>query len=86
MQVRFDPFESKRKRNNFELHVRRVFFMDDCDDLMLGWLNIDKGVVDSENLSLSTSREALPQKRTCPCRELGSENMAPLKEDLPLQI
>ncbi|KAA0024783.1 molecular chaperone HtpG [Antrihabitans cavernicola] len=61
-QAPFDLFNRDSARG-IHLYVKRVFIMDDCEELMPEYLRFVKGVVDAQDLSLNVSREILQQDR-----------------------
>ncbi|KAA0209696.1 MAG: molecular chaperone HtpG, partial [Proteobacteria bacterium] len=59
------PFDlwDRQRRSGVRLYVRRVFIMEDAEQLLPAWLRFVRGVIDSADLPLNVSREILQESR-----------------------
>jgi len=83
------PFDlwDRQQRHGVKLYVKRVFIMDDAEQLIPSWLRFIRGVVDSDDLPLNVSREILQHNKTidairsgCTKKILGVLNNMAAKE------
>ena len=78
----FDLYDRER-RHGIKLYVRRVFIMDDAEQLMPAYLRFIRGVIDSADLPLNVSREILQNSRDIDAIKAGSvKKVLGLLEDL----
>ncbi|HUX31692.1 MAG TPA: molecular chaperone HtpG [Thiobacillus sp.] len=79
------PFDlyNRESRHGIKLYVRRVFIMDDAEQLMPQYLRFVRGVIDSADLPLNVSREILQSSRDIDAIKAGSvKKVLGLLEDL----
>ncbi len=70
-------------RRGVKLYVKRVFIMDDADQLLPSYLRFVRGVIDSADLPLNVSREILQESRDVRAiREGSAKRILSLLEDL----
>ncbi|GGI20634.1 molecular chaperone HtpG [Oxalicibacterium faecigallinarum] len=79
------PFDlwDRNKRGGIKLYVKRVFIMDDAEQLMPVYLRFVKGVIDSADLPLNVSREILQESRDVKViRDGSTKRVLSMLEDL----
>jgi len=79
------PFDlwDRHERRGLKLYVRRVFIMDDAEQLLPAYLRFVRGVVDSNDLPLNISREILQESRDIEAIRAGcTKRVLGLLEDL----
>ncbi len=73
----------RQQRRGVKLYVRRVFIMDDAEQLLPAYLRFVKGVIDSNDLPLNVSREILQESRDVKAiREGCTRRILGMLEDL----
>lgn len=78
----FDLYD-RTHRHGIKLYVRRVFIMDDAEQLLPAYLRFVRGVVDSSDLPLNVSREILQQSKDIEAIRSGcTKRVLALLEDL----
>ncbi len=81
------PFDmwDRNKRGGIKLYVKRVFIMDDAEQLLPTYLRFVKGVIDSADLPLNVSREILQESRDVKAiREGSTKRVLSMLEDLAI--
>jgi molecular chaperone HtpG len=78
----FDLYDRDARRG-VKLYVKRVFIMDDAEQLLPAYLRFVRGVIDSADLPLNVSREILQESRDVRAiREGSAKRILSLLEDL----